>query len=655
MSASERAVRRRTAVASWLVLTAMLVGAGSFVLGRKWPIETITRVFADRAVALPPEWSTFAQSDLPRYEMIRVRDGATLYLFGGFYSAKIEATPRSESLDLTTGKWTRLTDMPVALTHATAAIVRDTVWIAGGFEGNHPGPATARVWRYSVTGNAWSQGPSLPQPRGGGALVADGEVLHYFGGYLPDRNTNSSEHWTLRVGDSEWKTAANLPDARGHLSGIVLAGRAYAVGGAHGHDPIPIDVDAVHRYDLAADAWELAPSLPMPLSHTEPSTTEYDGRLLSAGGRSRPSQRENADDILLFDPTTTRWTNLGRTPMPMLGGLAVVLGDTLFAGLGSAVGANPQNPLVWRRTLRNHWWEGRPLPEAVGEVAAGVIDNALLVVGEGSKATMRYDLAQGAWHVLSASARPASGSHHAAEVVNGLLFLLGGFGGGSEGLVQILNPRQGVWRLGPRMPFNAGSSASAHIDGKIYVAGGIVDSSTTAAAAVLDLSSMTWSAIAAMPLPRNHAASATDGRKFYVFGGRGPGSGDANVVANGFDDVQIYDPATNTWRVSDGAPGSPVRVPVARGGAGKAVYVDGEFWILGGETKSAAGASTTNTFARVDIYDPVLNRWRVGPSLPTARHGIFPVASNGMIMVAGGGAVAGYGNSSVLEMIWPRR
>ena len=77
------------------------------------------------------------------------------------------------------------------------------------------------------------------------------------------------------------------------------------------------------------------------------------------------------------------------------------------------------------------------------------------------------------------------------------------------------------------------------IGGRLYVASGIVEKATTGAAAVYDPATMQWTPIAPMPRPRNHAASGTDGSRLFVFGGRGPGSGDSNVVANGFDDVQI--------------------------------------------------------------------------------------------------------------------
>jgi N-acetylneuraminic acid mutarotase len=198
-----------------------------------------------------------------------------------------------------------------------------------------------------------------------------------------------------------------------------------------------------------------------------------------------------------------------------------------------------------------------------------------------------------------------------------------------------------------------GSASTAVIGRTLYLAGGIVADTTTTRAAALDLDTWTWRDLPDMPRGRNHAAAATDGERLYIFGGRGAGSGDGNVVANGFDDVQIYDPATDSWTVSDGSPGAPPPLPQARGGMGKAVYLDGEFWILGGETLDGPGASELGTYGRVDIFDPTSSSWRSGPSLGVPRHGLFPVVHAGRIYVAGGGTQAGFSHSAVMEVIWP--
>jgi N-acetylneuraminic acid mutarotase len=304
------------------------------------------------------------------------------------------------------------------------------------------------------------------------------------------------------------------------------------------------------------------------------------------------------------------------------------------------------------RRLANGTWHAAPsMPAALGEVAAGVIGDKLYVVGETNDATFVFDNVAHTW--TSAPARPLPGNHHAAEVVNGKLYLFGGLTAGSEGRVQIFDPASGTWSLGADMPFAAGSSSSALINGQVYVAGGIVGEHTTNRTARYDAASNSWAELAAMPQGRNHTAAGTDGQKLFVFGGRGPGSGDRNVTTNGFDTTQVYDPATNTWDSSLSAGSTLAPLPQARGGMGKAVYLNGEFYVIGGETLTGAGATGDGVYDRVDVYNPTTNTWRLETPMPTARHGIFPVGLAGGIFVAGGGTHFGGSQSAALEAFSP--
>ena len=638
-----------------------ILGAGAlailagFTIGKHWSGERMSRLRRLLHGGEPREWSVFARADVARFEAARAVVGGSLYIIGGWYAAGPKATPRVDALDLATGTWTRKHDMPALLTHANAVVVRDTVWFAGGFEGDHPGAAAARVWRYVPATDGWIPGPPLPAPRGGGTLAALGDTLHFLGGWLPDRTTDSPDHWLLVIGDSVWRPAAPLPLPRGHLIAVPFAGRLYAIGGVLAHDPTPIDVGDVHRYDPATNRWDTLTTAPFAVSHVENSTFIMDGKIILVGGRGRPEGREDLDDILAFNPVTNEWSHLGRIPLAVIGPLGFRMGDTVVAGLGATDGIARFNPVLWRRRMHDVWIRGDTMPVPLGEVAGGVIGRKLYLVGEGNPQTLVYDLAAGQWDgPTTAASRPAVGNHHAAEVLDGKLWLFGGLTHDADGVVQIYDPVRRAWAFGPRMPFAAGSSASAMIHGKFYIAGGIVRDTTTGAAAMFDPANMTWSAIAAMPRGRNHAASATDGERLFVFGGRGPGSGAANVVANGFADVQIYDPRANSWTVSDGSSGAPQPVPQARGGMGKAVWLNGEFWVIGGETLNGAGASNGRTYRRVDIYDPQTNIWRAGPPLLMGRHGIFPVTDEGMIVIAGGGAVSGASRSNQLDVLWPR-
>jgi N-acetylneuraminic acid mutarotase len=427
----------------------------------------------------------------------------------------------------------------------------------------------------------------------------------------------------------------------------------YAVGGCIGHDPYPRDVALVHRYDPALDAWTEVAPLPQARSHFEPSSFVRDGRIVLVGGRSRSTGFEAVADVTEYDPVLNRWRALPPLPEPRHSPIAVMTSRGIVAGLGGRWGSDPNSTAMWRyQPGARPWIRVAPAPVALSEVSAAVIGHRVYVVGVGGPWTLAYDLETGRWDDSTRhAARPAVGNHHAAEVWHDRLYLFGGVDRG-QGIVQIYDPVTESWRLGPPMPFAAGSSASALIGDQIYVAGGIVGPTTTTSAARFDPAAETWTPIAPMPIPRNHAASATDGKRLFVFGGRGPGSGDSNFVANGFDDVQIYDPATDHWTVSrSGSADAPPPLPQPRGGMGKAVFARGEFWILGGETLDGHGAVRGGVYDRVDIYDPVAKRWRLGPPMAVPRHGIFPVLLGDEIFVPGGGLQHGVSSTRVADLL----
>ncbi len=291
------------------------------------------------------------------------------------------------------------------------------------------------------------------------------------------------------------------------------------------------------------------------------------------------------------------------------------------------------------------WTTGPALPISIGEVSSGAVNGVLYVVGGDTNATMAYDLKAGTWR-SDLAVRPFIGDHHSAEVINNKLYLFGGLNG-AEGKVQIYNPATNRWSSGTPMPWAAGSIATAYIAGKVYAAGGIVGTTTVSTAAVYNPSSDTWSSSASMPAARNHTAAGTDGSKMYVFGGRTGG----NTVSIGFNDTQIYNPATKTWQWSGQSGSTLAPLPQPRGGMGKAAFYGNEFYVMGGETTAAGtGAVAGNVYNRVDVYNPTTNKWRLEANLPTARHGIAPFAADSKLWVAGGGVQAAHSNSTVFQV-----
>lgn len=287
------------------------------------------------------------------------------------------------------------------------------------------------------------------------------------------------------------------------------------------------------------------------------------------------------------------------------------------------------------------WRPGSSLPLPLGEVATAVIGSKMYVFGQGDGRTFVHDFIQGSWN-LNLAQRTFPGNHHGVEVIGDKIYLIGGLDSGSAGRVQIYDTVANSWSLGASMPWNGGSCATALINGKIYAGGGNLQGSGTAGNfAVYDPVLDSWTALGMMPTPVNHAAAGTDGEKLYVFGGRQG----FNVPQPGFDDVQIYDPVADTWTTS-GA-GQVAAMPEGRGGTGRAVFRNGEFFIMGGE-------SDTAVFEDVQLYNPTTDSWRTEKPMTTPRHGIYPTLYEGRIHVVGGGLVSGFGFSSVAEVLSPQ-
>lgn len=590
-------------------------------------------------------WETKANAAIGRSEAQGAIVDGKVYVFGGF-SSGWTTTARSDAYDIAANTWSRLPDMPEELTHAAVVVDGKTIWLVGGYVGDHPGPSTRNVWKFDTTTQTWTRGPALPAPRGAGGAAIVGRQLYFFSGTSrvagSTADPDQAETWALNLdGGTTWTAKAPMPNPRNHVAAAAVDGKVYAIGGQYNENESSGLQSDVHRYDPAANTWQKVASLPVARSHSV--AVVQGGQLLVVGG-TLPGNVASPD-VTSYSPRDNVWSKLPSLPSGRKTPVAAVSNGTMYVTGGS------HSVTTWAGRFSNRWEASSAMPVALGEVAGGTVGKTLYLVGESNNATLALDLSTGTWK-SGLAVRPYPGHHHAAEVINGRLHLFGGLGSGA-GKQQIYDPATNKWTLGPDMPFAAGSSASALIGGKVYVAGGIVGSTTTTRSAVYDPALQSWKEIAQMPQGRNHAAAATDGSRLFVAGGRGAGSGDGNSVANGFNTLQVYNPATNTWQSSSA--GQLAALPQARGGMGKGVFYKGEMYVMGGETLDGAGATSRKVYNRVDIYNPATNTWRTGTTMPVAKHGIFPLLTGNRITVAGGGVQAGFSSSATVETYnaWP--
>lgn len=299
----------------------------------------------------------------------------------------------------------------------------------------------------------------------------------------------------------------------------------------------------------------------------------------------------------------------------------------------SADAGVPDAPATDAPTEGATWTTLRKLPNPRQENAVVALGGKVYVLGgfdDGRRivATVeRYDPSSDTWEAVAPL--PETLHHLNAAVVDGKIYVVGALRGGTftaAGVTYVYDPVGNAWTPGTAMPTGTerGSSMTAAIGGKIYVAGGLRGGVSVADFSVYDVEADAWSTLPALPVARDHGVGAAAGGLFYAIAGR-------NSALSGRLDV--FEPEAGTW--SERAP-----MPTPRGGFMAAVLESGRIVTCGGEGNRNA---ESGVFAETEGYVIAEDRWERLPDMPTPRHGTGAAAVGGVMIVPGGATVEGFG------------
>ncbi|MEO1234869.1 MAG: hypothetical protein AAFZ18_38855 [Myxococcota bacterium] len=298
-------------------------------------------------------------------------------------------------------------------------------------------------------------------------------------GEMPDLGAPS---WTPQPLLDRWSAVSAMPgEPVSYPRAVALQGRIFVLGGRTLNSATAPgrNLTDVRSYDPASGAWQM--HAPMPAAVDQPNIVATEDRIWILGARADRA-------VHAYDPSSDTWTSQGMRP----GDLDV--GASALATRGSE---------IW--------------------VAGGVTFSASNPRGARIKSFERFD---------------------------------------SE---------TGVWTSLPDMAFENGYFGAALIEDVLYTSGGSTEQGSVARPGqtfAFNLTQGTWNERALMPEPVSSFASATVDRRFYVIGGITGATGRINF------EVQVYDPQADTW-------GLTVDMPTPRFAAG-AVALDEEIYIVGG-------------------------------------------------------------------------
>ena len=297
------------------------------------------------------DWQQLPDMPVGKWEPGVVNLDNKLYLFGG-YTDGVVSSKRSEYFDPVDGSWTLIQELPSAITHMNMVLDGRTVWFAGGFKDGYPGHAIAEVWNYNVDLDRYTAAPLLPEPRSGGGLALVGRELHYFGGLMLDRDTDSADHWVLNLDDwtngaGSWELSTPMPTPRNQFSTIVFQGKIYAIGGQFNHDSQQLDQARVDIFDPVAKTWRNGPPLPKGHSHAEGATFVYANKIWMIGGHTTPEGGSKSQDPdILTLAAGGQWQKVGELPNPLSSPAAGIFNGMLYVA-GGAYGGSTVQAKMW--------------------------------------------------------------------------------------------------------------------------------------------------------------------------------------------------------------------------------------------------------------------------------------------------------------------
>jgi N-acetylneuraminic acid mutarotase len=294
------------------------------------------------AVAFAPggSWSVAAPIPVRLQEHTGALLGGQIYIAGGFDSSDAP-TRVAYRYDPAHDTWARIADLPADRHHMPLVVVGDTLYAAGGLEGQQFIPQTT-LWIYRADRNTWETRAPLPAPRGASAAVADNGKLIVVGGFGLNRTLLDSIA-VYDPGTNHWVNRAPIPTPRDHLTAGVAGGIVYAIGGR------PLDpgrnYDVVEAYDPATDHWST--KSPMPSRRGGLASAVVGGMIHTFGGERRDGVFANHE---VYDPARDAWTIAAPMPTARHGLAAVAVGDRIFVIGGGPKAGSAQTSVVevWR-------------------------------------------------------------------------------------------------------------------------------------------------------------------------------------------------------------------------------------------------------------------------------------------------------------------
>ena len=269
-----------------------------------------------------------------------------------------------------------------------------------------------------------------------------------------------------------WTTKAVMPTTRDGLEVVVVGGKIYAIGGEVGGTTY---FSANEEYDPAANTWTTKAT--MPTSRFDVSADAINGRIYAVGGSTATLLKINEE----YDPASNSWAT--KTPMSLsrYQMTAKAIGNKLYVIGGhnglTAVGTNEEYD-----PASDTWSLKAALPTARYQLLSAVVNGKLYTIGGiiGNVSAVvdineEYDPVLNVW--TTKAPLPTTRYAFTTGVIGGKIYAAGGYalltGGGPHlNVNEEYDPATDTWATKAVLPTARREAAAGVVNGKMYVIGG---------------------------------------------------------------------------------------------------------------------------------------------------------------------------------------
>lgn len=299
--------------------------------------------------------------------------------------------------------------------------------------------------------------------------------------------------------EGNWTRKADMPTPRSDFATSTVNGKIYAIGGTIEQFG-DMDISIVEMYDPETDTW--TQKADMPTSRIT-STAVVNGKIYAIGGEKIHKRRigpgwgydiTELATVEMYDPVTDTWTQ--KADMPTLRGAGTCVVDGKIYVIGGTAFDNVQKKKPWRLDTvevydpaTDTWAKARKMNHARSGAAISVVDGKIYVMGGTGwpnipnhpgpflSSIEAYNPKTNQWREIGDM--PDAKSSHTASVINGKIYVIGGFFRG-QGIdmkefktIEIYHPQTGRWTQKPDMPVSKFGHTAEVIKAKIYIFNGI--------------------------------------------------------------------------------------------------------------------------------------------------------------------------------------